>query len=61
LKANPYPWIHLFDEGGLDSPTAIENGFLSLPVNVIVDGRGKVVATGVHWTELDRIIGDLVK
>lgn len=61
LKENAYPWIHLFDEGGLDSPTAIDNGFLSLPVNVIVDGQGKVVATGVHWTELDRIIGDLVK
>ncbi|MEC8555073.1 MAG: redoxin family protein [Planctomycetota bacterium] len=61
LKKESYPWVHLFDEGGLDSDLAIDNGFLSLPVNIVVDAKGRVVATGVHWTELDKVIGDLVK
>ena len=60
LKANSFPWVHLYDEGGLDSDLAIDNGFLSLPVNIVVDGRGRVVATGVHWTELDKVLSELV-
>ncbi|MEM7475163.1 MAG: redoxin family protein [Planctomycetota bacterium] len=61
LRTNSYPWVHLYDKGGLDSALAIDNGFLSLPVNIIVDAKGRVVATGVHWTELEKVIGDLVK
>lgn len=59
LKANPFPWVHLYEEGGLDNSIAISNGFMSLPVNVVVDGKGKVIATGVHWTELDKMIEEL--
>lgn len=61
LTANPFPWMHLYDEGGLDSTAAVAYGILTLPVNVIVDKNGKVVKTGVHWTEIDGIIEDLVK
>ncbi|MFN3190424.1 MAG: redoxin family protein [Aureliella sp.] len=61
LTKNSYPWVHLYEDGGLESDIAIENGFLSLPVNVVVDKSGKVVATGVHWTELDELIEGLVK
>ena len=61
LTANPFPWMHLYDEGGLDSTVAVAYGILTLPVNVIVDKNGKVVKTGVHWTEIDGIIEDLVK
>ncbi len=61
LTANPFPWMHLYDEGGLDSTVAVAYGILTLPVNVIVDKNGKVVKTGVHWTEIDSIIEDLVK
>jgi thiol-disulfide isomerase/thioredoxin len=61
LKKEAFPWVHLFDEGGLESELAISNGLLSLPANIVVDGRGRVVASGVHWTELDGVIGDLVK
>jgi thiol-disulfide isomerase/thioredoxin len=61
LKQNSFPWMQMFDEGGLDSDVAVAYGILTLPVNVIVDKNGKVVKTGVHWTELDGIIEELVK
>jgi thiol-disulfide isomerase/thioredoxin len=61
LKATPFPWMHLYDEGGLDSTVAVAYGILTLPVNIIVDKNGKVVKTGVHWTEIDGIIEELVK
>ncbi len=61
LKGNPFPWMHLYDAGGLDSNLAVSYGILTLPVNVIVDKNGKVVKTGVHWTEIDGIIEELTK
>jgi thiol-disulfide isomerase/thioredoxin len=61
LTANAFPWMQLYDEGGLDSTVAVAYGILTLPVNVIVDKNGKVVKTGVHWTEIDGILEDLVK
>lgn len=60
LKQNSFPWVHLFDEGGLDSELAVAYGILTLPVNVVVDGNGKVIKTGIHWTELDGVIEDLL-
>lgn len=61
LKQNPFPWVHLYDQGGLDSNLAVSYGILTLPLNVVVDGTGKVVKTGVHWTELDGVLEELVK
>ncbi|RMF42592.1 MAG: thioredoxin [Planctomycetota bacterium] len=61
LQQNSYPWVHLFDEGGFESDLAIGYGILTLPVNFVVDARGRVVKTGVHWTELDELIGKLVQ
>lgn len=61
LKQNSFPWVHLFEEGGLDSNIAIRYGILTLPVNIIVDKSGTVVKTGVHWSELDGIVEELSK
>lgn len=61
LKKNAFPWAHLYEPGGLDNDIAVSNGILSLPANIIVDRNGRVVATGVHHTELDEIIADLVE
>ncbi len=61
LKQNPYPWVHLYDEGGLDSTLAVAYGVLTLPANFVVDKDGKVVTSSVHWTELDRVIEELIK
>ncbi len=61
LKGSPFPWVHLFYEGSLDSQLAVVYGILTLPVNVIVDKKGQVVETGVHWTELDGVLEGLVR
>ncbi len=61
LRENSFPWVHLFDEGGLESSLAVNYGILTLPFNVVVDKSGKVVKTGVHWTELDGVLEELVK
>jgi thiol-disulfide isomerase/thioredoxin len=61
LKQNPFPWPHLYDEGGLESTLAVGYGVLTLPANFVVDKSGKVVKTGVHWTELDALIEELIK
>lgn len=61
LNANPYRWIHLYDAGGLDGNLAVQLGVLTLPVNVVVDAKGFVVKSGVHWSELDGVIQKLVR
>ena len=61
LRENHYDWIQLHDQGGLESELAVSYGILTLPFNVVVDKTGKVVKTGVHWTELDGVIEGLVK
>jgi thiol-disulfide isomerase/thioredoxin len=61
LRENSFPWVHLYDQGGLDSQLAISYGILTLPVNFVVDKTGKVVKTGVHWSELDGVIEELIK
>lgn len=61
LKENSYPWVHLHDDGGLDSPLAVGYGILTLPANFIVDKDGKVVATGVHSSQIESVITGLLK
>jgi thiol-disulfide isomerase/thioredoxin len=61
LKANPFPWVHIYDEGGLDSTLAVGYGVLTLPSNFVVDAKGKVIKSGVHWTELDGVIEGMIK
>ncbi len=61
VRENRYDWIQLHDQGGLESELAVSYGILTLPFNVVVDKTGKVITTGVHWTELDAVIEDLVK
>ena len=61
VKENPAPFIHLNDKGGLDSNLAVSYGLLTLPMTFVVDRDGKVVRSGVHWTDLDRILQDMVK
>ncbi len=61
LKTSSFTWPHLYDKGGLDSTLAVGYGVLTLPANFVVDKQGKVIKTGVHWTELDALIEELVK
>ena len=61
LKQNSYPWIHIYESGGLDGKLAVGLGVFNLPVNVVVDGQSKVVKSGIHYSELDAIVENIVK
>ncbi len=61
LKASGYSWLQLHEKGGLDGKLAVDLGVLTLPVNLVVDGTGKVVRSGVHWTELEGILEKMAK
>ncbi len=61
VRDSRYDWIQLHDDGGLESNLAVSYGILTLPFNIVVDKTGKVIKTGVHWTELDGVIEELVK
>lgn len=61
LKENSFPFIHLNDKGGLDSTLAMNYGLLTLPMTFLVDKDGKVVKTGVHWTDLEQMLQGLTK
>ena len=59
-----FSWVHLYDSGerrGLDSDLAVGLGILTLPATIVVDQQGKVVKSGIHWTELDSVVEQLVK
>ncbi len=56
-----YDWPHLSETKGLDGSLAVGYGILTLPMNIVVDKDGKVIKTGVHWTELDSLLEGMVK
>jgi thiol-disulfide isomerase/thioredoxin len=53
LQANPLPWSHLYEPGGLDSRLAQELGIMTLPTMILVDKEGKVLNRNIHVSELD--------
>lgn len=61
LKKNSYPWVHVYEAGGLDGKLAVGLGVFNLPVNVVVDSQSKVVKSGIHYSELDAIIESLIR
>ncbi len=61
LKSNPAPWPTLWEKGGLESPYANDMGILTLPTMVLIDGRGNVVNRGLHITDLDNELKNLIK
>jgi len=61
LQQQRLPWVNLFDQGGTDGRFANEMGILTVPTIILVDATGKVVHRGVHITELDREVGNLVR
>ncbi|GIW97289.1 MAG: thioredoxin [Pirellulaceae bacterium] len=61
VQQQGYQWLQLHDEGGFESELAVSHGILTLPLNFVVDAQGRVVKTGVHWSELDDLIGKMVQ
>lgn len=60
LAKGEFPWAHVAEKGGLDGKLASYYGILTLPMNVIVDSDGRVVRMGVHSSEIDSILGELL-
>ncbi|GAB5404212.1 MAG: TlpA disulfide reductase family protein [Aureliella sp.] len=60
LAKGDYPWVHVAEKGGLDGTLATYYGILTLPMNVVVDAKGQVVRVGVHSSEIDAVLDDLL-
>ena len=49
-NANKYPWAHLHEQGGFQSDLAIKLGVFSVPVTILIDGKGVVVKRTAHFS-----------
>lgn len=62
LKDNPAPWIHLYEDGGLDSSgLAKQLGVQTLPLMMLIDASGKVVSNNIYAASLDAEIAKIAK
>ena len=61
FRSNPPQWLHLYEEGGLDSRLASEMGIFTLPVMLLIDERGRVVNRQIHGAQLESEIKKLLK
>ncbi len=59
VKDNGAPWIHLYEDGGLESSgLAKQLGVQTLPLMLLIDQAGKVVSNNISAASLD---GELAK
>ena len=56
LRKSRVPWPVLYENGGLDSPLAVELGVLTVPTMILVDEGGKVVNRNLQINELEAIL-----
>ena len=57
-----YPWAHIHEQGGFQSALAVKLGVLSVPVTILIDGKGVVVKRTAHYTpEMDRALEQLME
>lgn len=52
LKTNgkQFPWPHIYEQSGFQSDLAVKLGVLSIPVTILVDGKGNVVKRTSHFS-----------
>ena len=53
------PWIDLGDQMAFDSEVANLYGVIGIPVNYLVDGDGRIVATHLYREKLDKKLAEL--
>jgi thiol-disulfide isomerase/thioredoxin len=62
LKENPAPWIHLYEDGGLESSgLAKQLGVQTLPLMMLIDSSGKVVSNNIYAASLDAELARITK
>jgi thiol-disulfide isomerase/thioredoxin len=59
---NTIPWSHIYEPGGLENKLSTDLGVFSLPVTFLIDGSGKVVMSGTHYSsELESSVQQLLQ
>lgn len=56
LRNNPLPWVHLWEEGELDSPLADQLGIAMVPTMILVGADGKVIDRSLMAQDLDKLL-----
>ncbi len=55
LQENRLPWIHLYEEGGLDgSPLAAQLGVIALPTLILIGADGTLMDRGIALPQVER-------
>ena len=53
IKKDGMPWIHVSQLKGFDEPAAVLYGIKMIPQNVLIDSKGKIVATNLRGYALE--------
>jgi thiol-disulfide isomerase/thioredoxin len=61
LATHRVPWPQIHEDGGLDSPPAVQFGIISLPTMILVGADGKVVNRNISIADLKEQLPDLLK
>ncbi|PHS16008.1 MAG: thioredoxin [Blastopirellula sp.] len=61
LSTSRLSWPQLYEEGGLDSRLASEQGVLTLPTVYLIGKDGKVISRSIHVSQLDAELSKLLK
>ncbi|OYW18305.1 MAG: hypothetical protein B7Z55_10860, partial [Planctomycetales bacterium 12-60-4] len=60
LESNKVPWPQIYEEGGLNSPPAVQFGVFSLPTMFLVDDKGLVVSRSSSVDELTAVLPQIL-
>ncbi len=62
LQANSAPWIHLYEDGGLESSgLAKQLGVQTLPMMLLIDDKGRVVSNNIYAASLDTELAKIAR
>ncbi|MGE0758948.1 MAG: redoxin family protein [Pirellulaceae bacterium] len=61
LSSARWPWLQLYEDGGMDSRLANQLGIQTLPTMILIDKSGRVVRRNVHISELEGELQKLIK
>jgi hypothetical protein len=62
LQTNTAPWIHLYEDGGLESSSlAKQLGVQTLPMMLLIDADGKVVSNNIYAAGLDAELAKIAR
>ncbi len=61
LNQEKFPWVQLYQAGGMESDMAVALGVISLPITIVVDESGKVVSSSTHFSpDVEKVVDNLL-